>query len=399
MPEQSEIALGSLVDTNGLADCLSGQADELLKRNPTQPVVNQVLEKFRKLLRETARESRRPFVYKWFWPDGKPYAVCLTHDADKLSESLGHIWKVRKRFSLPTLVGAFLGVTNPYLNLERISGLEHKYALRSSFYLRTKSYDLRKISSTLAELVRGGWEIGLHFDLDGLEELKLQTRGLEAVLGHEVRGNRCHYLRFSYPETWEILDAAGYLYDTTCGFRDEVGFRVGTCLPYHPPSRSWSRLKLLELPLILMDTTLWGYKKLTEAEGLQLFDKALTAASRVNGLFTLLWHQCAFMMRGGRIYSDILSRISRENCWIANAFEIAEWWTRRESAKLSLQSLGGKFLLSLESPTSLAGLSIRIENADITRCSGEAPVIDRRADSFTEIVFSGGRSGSIELST
>jgi len=399
LPEGGHIPLDAVGDSDSFAKCLSGQAYDLLKSDPGRPIVDLFLVELRERLQEEAAASHQPLVYKWFWPEGKRYAVCLTHDADKLSESLSHIWKVRRRFSLPTLLGAFLGIANPFLNLERIATLENAYSLRSSFYLRTKSYDLRKISSTLTELIRRGWEVGLHFDdTTSLEELKLQTGHLEAVVGQGVRGNRSHYLKFGYPETWEILDAAGYLYDTTCGFRDDVGFRVGTCLPYHPPDRHWNRLRLLELPLVLMDTTLWGYKRLTEEEGLRWFEKALNAVSSVNGLFTILWHQCALRMRGGRIYGDILDRLSGEDCWIAKALDVASWWTRRESARLRLNRMDGKFRLEVESPLSLEGLCIRIENANVTKHSAEAPVSIRRKDSFSEVVFSGGASASIEIS-
>jgi len=394
-----EFEFSEYVDEAILADCLSGRAHELLRRNPLEPIVDLALSRLNDALRDISIDRGVPYVRKWFWPRGKPYAVCLTHDADKLSESFSHIWRVRERFSLTTLFGAFFGITNPYSNIERLSSLETRYSVASSFYLRTNAYDLRAIASALRKLILGGWEIGLHFDAangEGLEELKRQTAELEAAIGGSVLGNRCHYLKFSYPETWQFLDEAGYLYDTTCGFRDEVGFRVGVSLPYHPPDKSWTPLRLLELPLVLMDATLWGYKRLSESQGLQLFLEALDAVSRRNGLFTILWHQEALMMRGGRIYHQILDKLSSQDCWVAKAADVARWWERREATELRLEGSTGRYRAILRSPLDLAEVTIRVENARVERLIGQGSL--RRAEGFTDVILTGGNSASIELS-
>ena len=71
-------------------------------------------------------------------------------------------------------------------------------------------------------------------------------------------------------------------------------------------------MNLLELPLVLMDTTLWGYLKRTEEEGFADAMRMMKAVEEVEGLFTLLWHQEAVRMRGGRIYWALLDEIKAE---------------------------------------------------------------------------------------
>ncbi len=119
-------------------------------------------------------------------------------------------------------------------------------------------------------------------------------------MGFRPSGLREHYLKFDFAKTWGIMEAAGFDYDTTVGTNDRLGFKVGLATPFHPPDGSWSPMSLLELPLVLMDTTLWGYLKRSEEEGLGDAVRMMNAVEEVEGLFTLLWHQEAVRMKGGR---------------------------------------------------------------------------------------------------
>ena len=86
-------------------------------------------------------------------------------------------------------------------------------------------------------------------------------------LGFRPTGLREHYLKFDFARSWPIMEAAGFDYDTTVGNNDRLGFKLGLATPFHPPDGEWTPMRLLELPLVLMDTTLWGYLKRSEEEG------------------------------------------------------------------------------------------------------------------------------------
>ena len=88
----------------------------------------------------------------------------------------------------------------------------------------------------IREIDRQGWEIGLHsswYSFDDVDELKRQKEALESALGHEVISIRQHYLHYDIRVTPVVQAAAGFKYDSTLGFNDNVGFRFGTCYPYH----------------------------------------------------------------------------------------------------------------------------------------------------------------------
>jgi hypothetical protein len=51
----------------------------------------------------------------------------------------------------------------------------------------------------------------------------------------------------------------------------------------------------------------------------------------VEGLFTLLWHQEAVRMKGGRIYWRILRELGRrKRLFVGSGLDVARWWRARE---------------------------------------------------------------------
>jgi hypothetical protein len=150
------------------------------------------------------------------------------------------------------------------------------------------------------------------------------------ALGFRPQGVREHYLQFDFGTTWEIAEKSGHVYDTTVGNRKNLGFRVGLCSPFHPPDKAWEPMRILELPLTLMDTTLWGYLGMDEGQGLMAAKGMLDRVSDVGGLFVLLWHQEAVRMKGGRQFGPLLDAILAKGCHVATAVGVARWWEARE---------------------------------------------------------------------
>ncbi len=288
-----------------------------------------------RLLSETmtrSLEERGYFVRKARWPDAKPFAACLTHDVDNVRRPIAHILARRGRFSRSDLLLALVGLRSLYDNLGYLSDAERRRGVKSTFFLLSSEYDLEALSGKVGKLRHEGWEVGLHGDFgthDSAEKMAVALSKFETGLGFRPEGVREHYLQFDFQKSWGVLEGAGFRYDTSVGNRDKVGFRAGLCSPFHPPSASWEPMKVLELPLVLMDTTLWGYLKLDEQEGLRKAEEVLSTVSSLGGLFTLLWHQESVRMKGGRQFFPLLDRILKAGCYIAPAGEVARWWEGR----------------------------------------------------------------------
>lgn len=297
-----------------------------------RPVIEEKLALFLGELRKTALAEDGFFLRKSRWPGAAPFAVCLTHDVDNISRPANHIWKTRSRFSLPDLLGGLLGLVRLYNNVDLIRKREAEQGFHSSFYFMSANYPLSRVRAESERARTRGWDVGLHGDFgthDSLEKMNEAISMFSAGLGFRPSGLREHFLRFDFEKSWKTMDTAGFDYDTTVGTNDRLGFRLGLASPFHPPDENWGMLNLLEIPLVLMDTTLWGYLKRSEGQGYLDSLRMLEMVLRTEGVFTLLWHQEAVRMRGGRVYWRLLREFKKRGCYVGSGAEVAHWWRVR----------------------------------------------------------------------
>jgi hypothetical protein len=152
----------------------------------------------------------------------------------------------------------------------------------------------RRSSEFLNYLIKSGAYIGMHASYKSFDQPQLYTKEkkiLDEALGHASTGVRQHYLRIRAPKTWRYMQAAGFQYDESFSFAEHEGFRCGTCFKYKVFDVEQDReLDLYELPLIVMDTSLRVYRKLSAQEGEAQIMKLANICKAVNGTFTMLWH-------------------------------------------------------------------------------------------------------------
>jgi len=392
---ESAYAAGFLEGSLGLAsgslrsgDVPGDLVDELTSvlrgvppKDSTAPSLEARIMEFLAALERSALEDEGFFVRKARWPGAAPLAVCLTHDVDNIQRPKEHILKVRDRFSPADFRKAQRGLISLYDNIDLIREREGAEGFRSSFYLMSAEYPLEKVRAAARRLHTKGWEVGLHGDFgthDSEVEMEKAVERLTTGVGVHPRGVREHYLRFDFGKSWSIMESAGFDYDTTVGTNDRLGFKLGLATPFHPPDEAWRPLHLLELPLSLMDTTLWGYLKRTEEEGMRDVTKSMRSVEGVEGLFTLLWHQEAVRMKGGRIYWKLLKGLGRrKGVFVGSGAEMARWWRARE-VPLKLERGGGLITLGGRPPKGLtlmlktkAGAKAKVMSGSVVRRKGE----------------------------
>ncbi len=268
--------------------------------------------------------------YEIEYPDGKQFAVCLTHDVDEIYPPLKHTFLS----TLTCLKGldfsdfkqqAFWKLhgkeRSPYWNFQEIMDLEEKYGACSSFYflatdsdIRRFRYNIEDLEGELGQIVDCGWEVGLHggyYAYNNLEENLREKGRLEQTLGRKVTGYRNHYLRFQVPESWEILEKAGFRYDTTLGYPDMVGFRNGMCHPFQPYNLlTGEEVSIVEIPMIIMDGTLFDSVRSYD-EAWEMAKRLIDTVANCQGVLTLNWHtnsfNCSFRGSWPRLYEKILA--------------------------------------------------------------------------------------------
>jgi peptidoglycan/xylan/chitin deacetylase (PgdA/CDA1 family) len=309
------------------------------------------------------------------WPDEKPFAVCLTHDVDAVSSySLRQSSRERRArlyrsHSLFPKTRIFLGFKidimrglkrswekDPLHRYERWLEAEKEVGAHSTFFFWpgwssvTKRhysdcvyelfdkvvFDGQKctVAEMIREIDRRGWEIGLHpswYSYDDLDEQIRQKDALQKALGRETVSVRQHLLHHNIRITPGIQAEAGFKYDSTLGFNDNVGFRFGTCYPWYLYDiREEKELPIIEIPPIVQDGALLSLKKglrLDAEMSFQYVIQMTEVVQKVGGVLTLVWH--ANMINHTDwwdLYARTLQYLKKKDPWFATVREIGEWW-------------------------------------------------------------------------
>jgi hypothetical protein len=194
--------------------------------------------------------------------------------------------------------------------LQELAALEHRHGMRGQFFVYGASrsalslklklidpaYDCADppIASVLRRLGSDGHDIGLHQSYDSWRDPRRmieEKSRLEKSSGTSARACRQHWLRFSWAETWEAQQTAGFTLDATLGFNDRPGFRNGAALRFRPSTHDEkSELAIDSVPMVLMDSHLYDYAALTHEQRVDRIHHWIREVKVVAGVASVLWH-------------------------------------------------------------------------------------------------------------
>ncbi|MDR2036300.1 MAG: polysaccharide deacetylase family protein [Bacteroidales bacterium] len=193
---------------------------------------------------------------------------------------------------------------DPYITaINELLNISHQYNLISEFYFMgavPNKYDCgydpnqSQVRDVFLQIDKINMIIGYHASFETLTDenlYSLEKQKIELASNKSIIYARQHYLRFDIHSTFRNLEKAGILYDSTLGYADREGFRCGTCYDFHPYDlKNDVQFTIKERPLIVMDMTLFGYKKYTIKEAHRQIVKLYQRCKIVGGNFTILWH-------------------------------------------------------------------------------------------------------------
>ena len=343
---------------------LNYQKRKIFSRTPIVDVYEKMLFD---ILLYACQKSDVPLVQKAFWPDGKQFAVCLTHDVDELKKTYQYFTRSvrhlksgefgRAGYHINSFFTDKLFGKNPYWTFDDIMRIENELNVKSTFfflketakvnifrpatwihYARRYDFQKPKIAELIRELASKGWEVGLHGSYESylnVDKLRKEKDYLEETLGCKISGIRQHHLNLKIPETWKYQEEIGLEYDTSLGFKggEDIGFRWGTCFPFHPCNNNGEVMSIIEISLTFMDVSLYSSKNIWED-----CMNVINEVEKYGGVLTLLWHHTVFNDEEypgwAEMYERIIKVCKEKNAWITNAGEIAKWWKTREESRL-----------------------------------------------------------------
>jgi peptidoglycan/xylan/chitin deacetylase (PgdA/CDA1 family) len=370
-----------------------------------KPVVNLYASLLKKALHMVAASQNLPVVHKTRWPRGRRYAVVLSHDVDEVGRfgagrGLRLLSQALARPSPRAIVrGAYFAAAgaarsltrgpDPYWNFRGMMAMEEQAGYRSTFFFvpearsvnRDPPYDIDapRLRDMLARLHAGGWEIGVHGSFDSYTDatiLDSQRRKLAETSGALVEGIRQHYLRLRVPGSFRAQARAGFVYDSTLGYHDNIGFRAGAAFPFRPfDPESRAPLPLLELPLTIMDGALFWHLKLTSQAAAARTLAMLGTVRQRGGLAVLLWHQRVLHEKKypgwWPVYDQAIEHLQAEGeAWVATGRQVAGWWLAREALHLvHIGNTGGEWRWQFQAGEAVKGMTL------VLACKGACPQV------------------------
>lgn len=268
---------------------------------------------------------------KRIYPDVKrkehEYKVIPTHDIDKpfgilydskmqiLRHFIGDIvYRRGVRTSCKRLKECLNRLYKPQISVQKgnevfdfIIRSSKKYDLQDIFFFMNSKkslldgnyyVDYPEVKRLMEKVVSTGHKVGLHpsyesyLDFEEIDsECNYMSRILSSISIEGLVGGRQHYLRWRNPATWLAYEHAGLKMDSSLTFAGCAGFRCGVCYRYKVYDLVARKpLNLEEMPLIVMDGTLFEYMKLSKKDALSICCKLAKRCRRYNGNFVFLWH-------------------------------------------------------------------------------------------------------------
>src|SRR5438876_5538264 len=357
------------------------------------PVVSRAATRLRAAV--IASAGRRPVALATPWPKGKRWAAAFTHDLDIVAywpvftllrvAELARKGEVRRLGRTALAAMSAIGRDPVARAVRRVLDDERAHGIVSTWFVLCGTPTLATMRAgdltyrpeapaavaILDELAKRGCEISLHGSFETSDRLELfaqQRQRLERLTGRPVLGVRQHFLRMRPGATHRGMLAAGFRYDTTWGFPDRNGFRLGVAdvIPVWDAVAERS-IGLDEVPLCWMDRTLSKYAGIEDPGAWVAEGEALAQVCRqVEGLWVGLWHPnltpaLGFPDAPGAFHT-LLDRLVAQQPFIGTLSAVVAWRAARRSIRVRRLTPDGRidahapvrasFPLRLEDPTS-----------------------------------------------
>jgi hypothetical protein len=151
-----------------------------------------------------------------------------------------------------------------------------------------------KAFQELIEYYAGKYKIGIHPSWGSGDDtvlLKEELEWLEAVAERKIIRSRQHYVRFTLPETFRNLVAAGIEKDFSMGYGSINGFRASVASSFHwYDLQKEEKTNLLLYPFCYMDANSFFEQKDSPKEAYLELVEYYEITKKLNGLFISIWH-------------------------------------------------------------------------------------------------------------
>ncbi|OGD78847.1 MAG: hypothetical protein A2Y64_01195 [Candidatus Coatesbacteria bacterium RBG_13_66_14] len=279
-------------------------------------------------------------------PGGADWSLVLTHDVDSVSErsflralrllAAGFLKFSKARLRAAGRMFSLLGAPDRHRQLDVCVAADSPARATYLFHAGRRGrwdpeYKLDGLGRELTFLKSTSQEVGVHYGYEtagDYKKLGAELSAFERATGSPPTGGRAHYLRLRGPDDLRLIARTGLDYDSSLGFPDGPGYRVGTGGPYRVFDTVNGELtNLYELPLAVMDGALfkrYGDGNVDVDDAWVRVRPYLDSAREAGAALCILWHQRVFgpaYPGWGEVYERILAYARENGAWCGPAGE------------------------------------------------------------------------------
>lgn len=333
----------------------------------------------------TAAAGRRAVWRVPSWPEGRRWAVALTHDLDVVAGwpaftalrvvELLRAGEIAQAAAVSRAALAAVGRDPVGAAVRAVLVTEAQAGVRSTWFVLcgrptprswargdvTYRIDGPRARGIVRAVLDGGHEVGLHGSFATMDEAGRFTderARLAHLWGTEVAGVRQHFLRMRPGATHRAMTQAGFTYDASFGFSDRNGFRLGVAdvVPGWDEARG-TPAGIREVPLIWMDRAMSKYANVHQPERWVADALELAAACReVEGLWVGLWHPNLSTPLGfpgaEQAYRDLVASLVSHRPFTADLTTMGAWCRARGGLRAARVGSEGRVALAASTPWS-----------------------------------------------
>lgn len=338
--------------------------------NQHVPLLNTYIEYIRKVVVNIFDVIPLPL-----WPNNNDAAFILSHDVDDpIKYSILNSYKFLPPKKLKSnivkynywILRNFLASARDQNRKENwlfseIMDIESSYGFKSTFYFASRSfydndaheldvkYDIssHRIKSVIKELIDAKFEVALHTSYNAHKDSSLlieEKEKLEQIVQDKVIGNRHHFwsLGLDPMKTLSMHELAGFKYDSSVSFNNNLGYRYNIAAPFYPFNyNEKKKINVLQFPAFLMDGDLFAANKMNPDLALKAAIPYIDQIVKYKGLGAIDWHARTSYPgtneynEWGQGYLKILEYLSTlPNIWVTSAQDVYKWLESR-SEKLN----------------------------------------------------------------
>jgi len=218
-------------------------------------------------------------------------------------------------------------LSDPYETFDYLSSLHQKYDLKPCYFFlvaqKRSKYDKNtctenKNVQNLIQTLSENADIGLHtsyYVMDNPEKINFESACLQNIIRISIDKNRHHYLRFSLPESYQLLVSKGIKEEYSMGYVHNVGFRAGTCNPFFFFDLQHNKTTdMLVYPLLFMENAFFAENASQVINCLKPFVEEI---QQYKGTLVSLFHNQSFGDEGNEqkwkaVYEELLKIVLKQ---------------------------------------------------------------------------------------